>query len=140
MLPLASFLAPWAVSVIERCLSSWQLAQMGLSRPGTSRAGCCANCGQEIAHRQEHSRVANVSNRIEHLPRVVHSNQRHPQARSRSGVRDKRSQPKQIVFQRAGVGFRSTQPSVAARDPPRRGSVLNAIRGAAKRLMTKVKY
>jgi hypothetical protein len=78
MLPLASFLAPWAVSVIERCLSSWQLAQIGLSRPGTSRAGCCATAVREIAHRQEHSRLANVSNRIEHLPRVVHSDQRYP--------------------------------------------------------------
>src|SRR5438093_10560501 len=78
MLPLASLRAPWAVSVIERCLSSWQLAQIGLSRPGTSRAGCCATAVREIAHRQEHSRLANVSNRIEHLPRAVHGDQHYP--------------------------------------------------------------
>ena len=79
MLPLASLRAPWAVSVIERCLSSWQLAQIGLSRPGTSRAGCCATAVREMAHMQEHNSLAtNVSNRIEHLPRVVHGDQRYP--------------------------------------------------------------
>src|SRR4029077_8351108 len=112
MLPFSSFFAPWAVSVIERCLSSWQLAQMGLSRPGTSRAGCCATAVREIAHRQEHSRLANVSNRIEHLPRVVHSDERYPNRDPEVACPTNCRSPTQIVFQRAGVGFRSAQPSV----------------------------
>src|SRR4051812_23534885 len=47
MLPIASFFAPWAVSSIEFCLSSWQLAQIGLTLSAAvgagAGAGACAS-------------------------------------------------------------------------------------------------
>jgi len=77
---------------------------MGLSRPGTSRAGCCATAVREIAHRQAHSRLAIVSNRIERLPRVVHGDQRYPNHDSEAARATNCRSPTQIVFQRTGVG------------------------------------
>src|SRR6266498_5104877 len=137
MLPLASFLAPWAVSVIERCLSSWQLAQMGLSRPGTSRAGCCATAVSEIAHRHEHSRLANVSNRIEHLPRVVHSDQRHPncdpEVARATNCRTPTDLPCEPV---SDSGPRNRQPWTESTPV---SISFDATRGAEKRPLTQVK-
>ena len=71
MLPSASFFAPWAVSVMEVCWSSWQFAQMGVVTDALGAAdilfaSCCACAGtiDPMAHKAANRKRSAGLNRI----------------------------------------------------------------------------